>query len=239
MAGNRASQVLRCSVGAAACVLAGVVTFVRADWYLGLGIAAVGGAILLGGRRIFRPAVSRSGDEVVCRYIPWYEGNAYIVNVLTPLIAVAMVGVGSAHGSPSWLRFGGIFLLALAPILWYFLVRTWRRCFLCITPSMLTVSSAVLGSKPIAIPRERIQSLEPKHVPNPVRGQSLQVEITYRAGDFSGDVTNTVLLGAYLTVEPTDLVNGLVVWRDVARDSQTGLMDQVDQILRGRSVTGV
>ena len=90
----------------------------------------------------------------------------------------------------------------------------------------------MLGSKPIAIPRERIQSLEPKHVPNPVRGQALQVEITYRAGDFSGDVTNTVLLGAYLTVEPTDLVNGLVVWRDVARDSQTGLMDQVDQMLR-------
>ncbi|MCX8555265.1 hypothetical protein OS121_09180 [Mycolicibacterium mucogenicum] len=235
MARNRASQVLRCSVGAAACVLAGVVTFVKADWYLGLGIAAVGGAILLGGRRIFRPAVSRSGDEVVCRYIPWYEGNAYIVNVFTPLIAVAMVGAGSAYDSPSWLRFGGIFLLALAPILWYFVVRTWRRCFLRITPSMLTVSSAVVGSKPIAIPREFVQSIGPKLVPNPVRGRSLQVEITYQAGDLSRDVTKTLLLGASLTVEPTDLANGLVLWIDGAHNP-TGLMDRIANCLRGGSI---
>ncbi|BBZ57231.1 hypothetical protein MPHO_42230 [Mycolicibacterium phocaicum] len=233
MARNRASQVFRCGIGAAACVLAGVVTLVKADWYLGLGIAAVGGVILLGGRRIFRPAVSRSGDKVVCRYVPWYEGNAYIVNVLTPLMAIAMVGVGSGPGSPSWLRLGGIFLLALTPILWYFLVRTWRRSFLCITPSMLTVSSAVFGSKPIAIQRDFVQSLGSKVVPNSVRGQSLQVEIAYQAGDLSRDVTNTLLLGASLTVEPIDLVNGLVLWRDGAPDSDTGLMDRVADSLRG------
>ncbi|EUA54618.1 hypothetical protein I553_1330 [Mycobacterium xenopi 4042] len=77
---------MRYSFGGALCLLAVVNVLIGSAWYLSLGIAVTGGIILFGQRRIFRAAVSRSGDEIICRYIPWYEGNAYSTLVLIPLM---------------------------------------------------------------------------------------------------------------------------------------------------------
>ena len=209
---------------------------IGASWYLSLGIAVAGGFILLGGRRIFRAAVTRSGDEVVCRYIPWYEGNAYSGAVLLPLMGIVAVGAGFAPGNPAWLRFAGFTLLAVFPVALWGLITMWRKCLLRITPTGLTVRLAEGPSGLIDISREQVVSIEPNRAPAPVVGESLQAEIAYRTAD-SGHETTKVLLGFRLTVEPTNLVDALIVWRNGGHDDPRQLMDQIEQILDGRSTT--
>lgn len=216
---SRLGRVLRYTFGAALCLLAGINVLIGSAWYLSLGIAATGGIIPVGQRRIFRAGVSRSGDEIVCRYIPWYEGNAYTAVLLIPLMGVAMVGAASAVGNPVWLRYGGIFLLRGAtPLVVYGIVRMWRRSLLGIALSMLTVRLAERGSELIEIRREQVESIEPKRVRQPVSGEWLQVAITHRTNGIGGDATNTVILGLRLTVRPGNLFNALVAWRDGADD---------------------
>src|SRR5579884_2229622 len=93
---SRRRRVLRYVFGGALCLLAGINALVKSPWYLCLGIAVTGGIIVVGQRRIFRAAVSRSGNEIVCRYVPWYEGNAYSTLVLIPLIGVDAIAAGYA-----------------------------------------------------------------------------------------------------------------------------------------------
>lgn len=70
---------LRYAFGGALCLLAGINVLIGSAWYLWLGIAACGVGIIYGsGRRTFGAGVSRTGDAIVCRYIPWYEGNTYV-----------------------------------------------------------------------------------------------------------------------------------------------------------------
>jgi hypothetical protein len=86
----RRGPALRYIAGALLCLLTLVATRVGLQWYWSVTI--LGGAffIILGRRRIFRPGVTRRSDDIVCRYIPWYEGNAYYLNLVLPLTAVAM-----------------------------------------------------------------------------------------------------------------------------------------------------
>jgi hypothetical protein len=209
------------------------------QWYWSLVVFCVACLIILGRRRIFRAGVSRTADEIVCRYIPWFEGNASFLNVGLPLIAVASIAAGFAPDNPAWLRFTGIILLGLTPICTLAAVRMWRRCFLRITPSALTVRLAAPKDGPIEIQREHIQSITPKMVPNGVSGESLQVEIAYHTTDSSSDTTKTVMLGLQLTVQPINLARALVVWKDATHDDPGELVDRIDRILRGRSMAGV
>jgi hypothetical protein len=48
-----------------------------------------------------------------------------------------------------------------------------------------------------------------------------------------------VLLGLQLTVQPDNLLNALVAWKDATADDQSGLLDRIEAILRGRSVPTV
>ncbi|WP_406817376.1 hypothetical protein [Mycobacterium sp. M23085] len=237
-AGGRWGRILRYTFGAALCVVTVVAARAGVHWYLCLFGFCLALMLILGRRRIFRAGVNRSADEIVCRYVPWYEGNVYVLNVLVPVLGMASVGAGWAPGNPLWLRFTGIILLAATPLFVFSAVRMWRRCLLRITPSALTVRLAAPRDELTEIRRDCVLSIEPKIVPNSVSGQSLQVGIAYRTADLSSD-TRTVLLGLQLSVEPVNLLKALVAWKDGASDNPSALLDRIDGILRGRSRAGV
>lgn len=231
-------RVLRYSLGGALCLMAVIDALVGARWSLAVGGAVVGGVVLIGQRRILRAAVSRTGDEIVCRYIPWYEGSAYTVTLLLPLMGVAMVDLGFAPGNPAWLRYGGFLLLGVTPLTVWGIVRMWRRCLLRITRSTLTVRLAERGSELTEIRRELVESIEPKLIPQPRGGRALQVAIAYRPLDVGTDTSKTVMLGLRLSVQPINLFNALIAWRDGARDDPSELLDRIEGILRGSPAVG-
>jgi hypothetical protein len=241
MAGSRAKgrwgRVLQYTFGGALCLLVGINVLIGSPWYLSLGVGATAVIMILGRRRIFRPGVTRTNSEIVCRYIPWYEGNAYTLNLLLPLMGVAILGAGFAAGNPAWLRFNGIVLLGLTPLFPFAAVRMWRRCFLRISPSALTVRLAKGDATEIR--RERVESITPKIVPNKVSGESLQVEIAYHATDSSSDTPKTLLLGLQLSVQPINLLHALVAWKDARHDGPGELLGRIEQILRGRPMADV
>jgi hypothetical protein len=209
-----------------------------APWFLSLAGICIVSIIAVGRRRILRPGIARTAGEIVCRYIPWYEGSAYVLNLVLPLMGVAMVAAGYAPAYPAWLRYGGfILLLGATPLSMFATVRMWRRCFLRISPSALTVRLA--DSEATEVPRERIASITPKTVPNGVSGASLQVEIAYHAADSSSDITKTMVLGLQLTVEPINLLNALTTWLDATHHDPIELLNVIEQILRGRFMAGV
>jgi hypothetical protein len=242
MAGGGASgrwgRVLRSTFGGALFLVTVVATWVGVQWYLSLiGFCTVL-IFILGRRRIFRAGVRRVGDEIVCRYLPWYEGNAYGAIVVIPLMGVAAVAAGCASGNPSWLRLVGIVILGVTPLTVYGIVRMWLRCLLCINPSTLTVRLVERGSELTEIRRELVESIEPKMVPL-AGGESLQVAITYRLVDLGSGSTNTVILGLRLSVQPINLLHALVAWKDGAEDDPSELLDRVERALRGQSMAGV
>jgi hypothetical protein len=233
-------RVLRYTFGGAMCLLAVVASLTGLQWYWALVMFCVAFLILLGRRRIFRASVSRTVDDVVCRYIPWYEGNGYFLNLALPLIGVAMVAAGYAPGNPWWLRYGGYILLCLMPLIVFSVVSMWRRCYLRIAPSALTVRLAGPKDQGTEIPRELVQSITPKMIPNSVNGlPSLQVEIAYRAADSGSETTKTVLLGLQVTVQPANLLNALLAWKQRTDDAPSELLDRVERLLKGDSVPTV
>jgi hypothetical protein len=237
---GRWGRVLRYAFAGFLLLFTVVATLTGVPWYWSLIGACTVSLLILGRRRIFRPGVTRTADEIVCRYIPWYEGNAYFLNVGLPLMGVASIAAGFAPGNPGWLRFAGIILLGVTPICVFAAVRMWRRCCLRISPSALTVRLAALKDGPIEIRREHVKSITPKMVPNSANGvPSLQVEIAYRPADLSTDATQTVLLGLQLTVVPDNLLNALIAWKDATHDNPSELLDRIERILLGRSMAGV
>lgn len=234
---GRWGQVLRYVFGVAVCVLAGINVLIGSAWYLCLGVAVVGVGIIYGSvRRIFRAGVSRTGDEIVCRYIPWFEGNVYLFNGLIPLLGVALVAAGYAPGGPAWLRYGGIALLCISGFFLISNVSMWRRSFLCFTTSTLRVHGTEGARDWADIRRDRVQSIEPKLVAYGST-KSLQAEIAYLPTDVDREPPKTVALGPRLTVQPANLLNALVAWKDGANANPNELLDRVEEILRGRSTT--
>ncbi len=203
-------------------------------WYWSVIVFCAAFLIILGRRRIFRPGVERTADEISCRYIPWFEGNAYYVNLALPLTGAAMLVAGLAPGNPVWLRFGGGILLLFTPIFLDSAIRLWRKSILRITPSTLTVPSAG-GPKfaPMELTRERVQAVAPKWVAEVSGAKALRVEISYHAADLT-EPSETVLLGPQLTVEPQNLLDALLEWKDATADDPHELMDRIEQLLLGR-----
>ena len=237
---SRSWRVLRYGFGALLCLLTVVAARAGLRWYWSVVVLCGAFLIILGRRRIFRLGVTRTASEITCRYIPWYEGNAYYLNILLPLTGVAMFAAGNDPGNPAWLAFGGIILLVLTPLFTYSAVRMWRRCLLCITPSVLAVRLAGPKDELTEIRREYVQSITPKMIPYTVSGaESLQVEITYHATDLSSDTTKTVLLGPQLSVQPNNLLDALVAWKDATDENPNALLDRIERILRGREMADV
>lgn len=237
---NRWRRRLRYAIGTALFLLTLLAARTGLPWYWALTMVCVACMLILGRRRIFRPGVTRTTNEIVCRYIPWFEGNAYFLIVGLPLMAIASIAAGYAPGNPTWLRYGGIILLCLMPLIVFSALSMWRRCILRISPSELTVRLAAPGDVGTEIPRERIQSITAKEVPNSVSGvPSLQVEIAYQPTDASDAAPKTVLLGLQLTVQPYNLLNALLAWNERTGDDPEELLDRIERLLLGRSATHV
>ncbi|BBZ12322.1 hypothetical protein MBRA_25170 [Mycobacterium branderi] len=101
------------------------------------------------------------------------------------------------------------------------------------------------GSEMTEIRRECVDSIEPKMVPIGAF-QSLQVAITYRPIDSGTGSTKTVLVGPppgpeaiQLSVQPNNLLDALVAWKDATNESPSALLDRIERILRGRAMAGV
>lgn len=235
---GRWGRVLRYIFAALLCLFTVAAMRVGLPWYGSLGALCVALLIAVGQRRIFRPGVSRATSEIVCRYVPWYEGNAYMSVAVIPLMGVALAAAGRDPGYPNWFRFGGIFLLCVMPLALFSVIRMWRRCPLRISPSALALRLATPRSEFMEIQRVHVKSITPKIVPNPVNGQSLQVEIAYHSPDSSSDQTETVLLGQHLTVQPINLLSALVAWKDATNEDPDELLNRLEEILRGRSMLG-
>lgn len=226
---------LRYVVAGVLCVVGVWTVSAGLHWYWAIFIICLAFVVAIGRRTLFRAGVSRTPHGIVCRYIPWYEGSAYFLNLGLPLMAVAMISASYDPSNPVWLRFGGIILLILMPIVVYSYVTMWRGCSLEISPSALTVRLAASKDGPIELSRGRVRSIEPRMVPNSVSGaRSLQAEISYSAVEESADV-KTVLLGLQFTVEPHNLLDALVAWKDNPGDDPDELMDRIERILVGRS----
>ncbi|MCV7179925.1 hypothetical protein [Mycolicibacterium sphagni] len=205
-------------------------------WFLWTmwGFAAI--AVAIGKRRIFCPGVTRPSNAIICRYVPWYEGNAFLLNVGLPLGGLVGIVASFSAGYPVWLRFVGIVLLLATLLMAYATFRMWNRCSLRFTPSTLTIRVADPKIRPGELPRERIEAITPKWIANSVSGaKALQVEIAYRPEDSTTDAPKTVMLGLQLTVEPINLYGALVAWHDGGNADPNQLLDRIEGLLRGRS----
>lgn len=229
---GRGRRWLRSAASAALCLAAVWAVSRGLHWYWATFIVSLAFVIAIGRRSIFRIGVSRTPYDIVCRYIPWYEGSAYFLLAGLPLIAVAMISASYDPPNPVWLRFGGIILLVLMPVVVYSYVTIWRRSSLQISPSALTVRLAASKDGPVDIPREHVRSITPKLVPNSVSGaKALQVEISYDPSN-PNCASSSVLLGLQLTVQPNNLLDALLVWRAAVEADPRDLMDRVEHILR-------
>lgn len=166
--------------------------------------------------------------------MPWFEGSAYYANLALPLTGVAMLVAGFTPGNPVWLRLGGGILLLLVPLFVDSAIRMWRKSILRISPSTLTVPSTPPKFEPVVLTRERIRTIEPRLVAELSGAKTLRVEISYQPAALS-EPPKAVLLGVQLTVEPQNLLDALIEWKDAtAGDDPHELLDRIEQLLMGR-----
>ena len=193
--------------------------------------------------RVLKAGISRT-PEIVCRYVPWFQGNFYVL-VALPLLAISGTGLGLTTGWDAENIVGaiaGIVLLALAVSGFRSQARLWRRCRLRIGQSELAIEVIKAGAAPIVIPREAVQAINTKIVDNGgVDGSPTRyVALVYGGG---GGQPETIHIGRQkaesgllLSVKPQNLERALAAWKDGGSDDPE-LLDRVEAILRGRSAT--
>jgi hypothetical protein len=228
-----------------------VVTRHGAPWGQTVAIAsfAVFPVLLVFKHRFLRVSVTRSADAVVCRWIPWYDSNFYLFLLL-------LVAGAAGWSSGGTLRVLGALFLVLALLSIYFAIPMWRKAVLAIGPSTVTLQLPKRGSTRTEIPRDRIESIEPKtayvggissnailFLPTLPGGRNamnaLQVEIIYKPADSDGART-TVLIGMpakrngmQVCVKSANLLEALQFWKHAVDADPNELLDQVEGMLRG------
>ncbi|MGB8407500.1 MAG: hypothetical protein WCE30_25895 [Mycobacterium sp.] len=247
MTGNdkstRWGRVLRYGTAALLLLLAAVTVLRGGRWYETAIMVIPAMVLLLGsGRQIYRSAINRSGEEITCRFIPWFEPLVYGCGVLLPAIGIAGIFMGSDPGYPRWFQYSGIFLVCLGALLAASFLRAWRMSRLCIRPTTLTIRLPLIRPPaslrgPTDIRRDQVKSIEPKIVRMNMGVQILRVVMVFQADD--ADDTTTVLLGPQFTIDPMNLLGGLLAWKDGAADDPGELMDRIEGILRGHSTESV
>jgi hypothetical protein len=201
------------------------VAAVQMPWPVRLGLVALAGMVIFWGGEV-RPAVSRAGEDIVCRYLPWRLGRFYFL-VMIAVLGVALLGV---------LWPAGVALLALLAWAAWSIVRMWRRCRLQITPSSLTLTT-FQAQQDIQISREDLESVAVTTILVGT-GKTERVEIVYRT---TGGQRATVNIGPspesrttpalQLTVQPDNLHAALQVWKD-GDQNDPQLLDRVESVLR-------
>mgnify|MGYP000125436711 CR=1 FL=1 len=238
----RAGRVLQYGMAALLLLLAAVSVLGGGRWYETAIMVIPALMFLVGsGRQNYRSAVNRSGQEITCRFIPWFEPLVYGCGILLPAIGIAGFFMGTDPGYPRWFRYTGIFLVCLGALLAASFLRAWRMSRLCITPTTLTIRLPLIRPPaslrgPTDIRREQVKSIEPKIVRMNMGVQILRVVMVFQAE--GADDTTNVLLGPQFTVDPMNLLGGLLAWRDGADDDPSELMDRIEGILRGHSAAG-
>jgi hypothetical protein len=233
----RWGSVVRYALAGALGVVAVVAAVKGLPWYLIAFVPVITSFVVLGRRRILRAAVTRTADgEIVCRFVPWFEGDAYLVNIAIPLLGVAALGFGFAPGEPVWLRFVGFLLVGLVPLFVYGTYRRWRLSLVRITPSALALRVPTSRKQePTTIARERVVSITLKTRYTSGGLPVLQVEVTYHRTDSTADTATSMLLGQDLTVQPTNLYRALTTWHDTTGAAPPALMDRIERTLRAGS----
>ena len=210
------------------------------NWPVNIVLAAGGLSIILGYRRIFRPAVARTApEEVRCRFAPWYEGYVYVALMIA--VASAAATVQGFTTGPAWFGYSGIFVLALMVLGLFGIAATVRQPFLSLTQSTLAVRGSARGASATVIPRAAIAAIGPPTVTTPAveltrRMEPRQIQITYRANDSSAELLTKMLPVVVLTVDPDDLLHALQFWKD-GDPIDPAMMDRVESVLRGKSPT--
>jgi len=213
--------------------------------YLGLAVGSIAVGGLIGfGKVLFGTGVTRDGEALVCRYVPWLEGSNYSLFMIV-MLAVSAIALGGQPGYPGFFRYVGIGLLLLAPLFVLAMVRLRLISLLRITPEVITVQApgrpypAQLFRAPlIEIPRERIDAITSKFTP--LAGQiAHEVQITYRTND--SEASKRWVFGppspCQLTVEPGNLLTALQMWK-AADAGDPGLMSRLEPILTSRTPVG-
>jgi hypothetical protein len=215
-----------------------VVMVALGDWFLA-GVGAVIAVLLfLGNFPLFKAAINREPDAIVCRYVPWYEPGPYLSAGAGSILGLWAVAAAFRPGFGGMFGVLGAIILALIPIIVMKFLRGYRRCSLRITPGGLRVPDPGRDYVMTEIPRERIQSIAPAGEIVGFGSSTLNLtDITYGAGDYSSAV-RTVRVGqapaqdtVLLTVNPFHLRAGLQVWKDGDADDPQ-LLDRVESVLR-------
>lgn len=210
------------------------------DWYGILGFTVAGIALLMvGSGRVYRPAVTRTPDDITCRYNPWREGSLYVLVVAGPGLAV-----GTLMQLTGGVRIAGVAMLFLVAVGMVLYLRESRRCLLRITPASLTVAVPARRYAPTEIPRERIVSITGATGPRRNGDTGPVTEIAYLPDESSRDTPSAVLIGPtnanramWVTVEQSDLLAGLQAWKD-GEPADPTLLDRVGALLRGEPGPG-
>lgn len=231
------SSALTSKLAGYVCLVLAMGSALTRNWYGAAGFAVAAIAMLIvGSGRVYRPAVTRGPDGIICRYNPWRESSLYVLLVYAP------AGMLYAFGQPTrWLQLlaiAGFFVVAVGLA---FYVREWRRCRLQITPSSLTLSVPALRYAWTEIPRERIVSITGGTGARRNGDTGPVTQIAYIAADSSSGMPSSVLIGPtntknamWLTVEQADLLAALHAWQ-YGDPSDPALLDRVDALLRGQA----
>lgn len=203
----------------------GVLTGTR--WQLTVTVmVALALALLGGGRRVFKAAVYRTGDEVICRYAPWYESYTYGAGLLFPLLGVTALG-SATPSDAEWGRVIGYFLIALGGLFAVFSVFMGSVSRLRITPSTLIIQ---IG-RTTGLLRSDIRSISPRILKSGINGAgTLHVDVVY-VPQSDRNSTKTLMLGSQFTVEPTNLLAALQMWQD-SDPNDPQLLDRIETVLR-------
>ncbi|MBU3749014.1 MAG: hypothetical protein FGM52_00925 [Mycobacterium sp.] len=235
-------RVFRYLLGGMLLALAAFGAFSSEPSYVLALVVATGGAVILVGHRIFRPAITRESGAVVCHYAPWQETGAYTALGVAPLIGICAVALAFQSNSP-FFGWGGVFLIVVAPMSLIAFLRAQRRCLLRITPAALTVPRPADGWTVIDIPREAVQSITASRAMSSAWTWLPIAEIRYTATG-TGRGGGTVRVGpatsrdtVWLTIQPDYLLTALQMWNDGDPDDPQ-LLERVDAALRSGAAAG-
>ena len=215
-----------------------------ADWVLSLVVAGSAVVIMMGGRRVFRPAITREPGGIVCRYVPWCEAGPYVGLVFVPLMGLCAIALGFRSDFSPMFGVAGAILLALTPLVFIKFLRGQRRCLLRITAATLRVPLPSQSYVQADLPRDRIQSITSATEKVGFGSTTLLLsEIVFTPGDAEAKSPQCVRLGpapasdtVWLTVEPANLLAALQAWR-AGNPSDPKLIDHIEAVLRGSSAS--
>jgi hypothetical protein len=217
-------------------------SFAIGQWLVG-GLLAFGAVFLLLARLpLFRLAVTREPDAILCRYVPWYEPAPYLANSMLLVLGVGSVVAGFRADFGPMMAILGVVMLVLLPVGVAKFWRRYRRCRLLITPAALTVPDPAQGYAELTIPRQCVLSIAPRAQTTGFGSTELTLtEITYQ--DTGG--ARTVCVGpaaaddtVWLTVTPANLLVALQDWNN-ADPADPGLLNRLEAVLRSRDTAAV